>query len=118
MKRATWMTAVAMLAVAACAKGDKSAQQPADSTARNLTLAPTDSSSALHDVPANPPATPATSAAPPKSRPPATKPTQPAPHRRRTPPRRERSSTFRSTTRSPRAAPRRAPPSPAPLWPT
>ena len=31
MKRATWMTAVAMLAVAACAKGDKSAQQPADS---------------------------------------------------------------------------------------
>jgi len=79
MKRATWMTAVAMLAVAACAKGDKSAQQPADSTARDLTLAPTDSSSALHDVPANPPATPATSAAPPKSRPPATKPTQPTP---------------------------------------
>jgi hypothetical protein len=77
MKRATWMTAAAMLAVAACAKGDKSAQQPADSTARNLTLAPTDSSAALHDVPANPPATPATSAAPPKSRPPATKPTQP-----------------------------------------
>lgn len=78
MKRATWMTAVAVLAVAACAKGDKSAQQPADSTARNLTLAPTDSSAAMHDVPANPPAaTPATSAAPPKSRPPATKPAQP-----------------------------------------
>ena len=80
MKRATWMTAVAMLAVAACAKGDKSAQQPADSTARNLTLAPTDSSSALHDVPANPaPTNPSTSAAPPKSRPPVAKPTQPTP---------------------------------------
>jgi hypothetical protein len=77
MKRATWMTAVAMLAVAACAKGDKSAQQPADSTARNLTLAPTESSAALHDVPANPSGTPVTSAAPPKSQPPAAKPTTP-----------------------------------------
>jgi len=79
MKRAIWMTAVATLAVAACAKGDKSAQQPADSTARNLTLAPTESSGAMHDVPAAAaPSTPTTSAAPPKSRPPATKPTAPA----------------------------------------
>ena len=80
MKRAIWMTAVATLAVAACAKGDKSAQQPADSTARNLTLAPTESSAAMHDVPANPPpSTPRTSAAPPKSQPPAKKPSTPAP---------------------------------------
>lgn len=78
MKRMIWMTAVATVAVAACAKGDKTAQQPADSTARNLTLAPTDSSAALHDAPATPAATPpTTSAAPPKSRPPASKPTQP-----------------------------------------
>ena len=77
MKRATWMTAVAILAVAACAKEDKNAQQPADSTARNLTLAPTESTAAMHDVPANPaPANPRTSAAPPKSRPPVTKPSQ------------------------------------------
>ncbi|HET9706768.1 MAG TPA: hypothetical protein VFP39_00550, partial [Gemmatimonadales bacterium] len=84
MKRAIWMTAVATLAVAACAKGDKSAQQPADSTARNLTLAPTESSGAMHDVPANPPpANPSTSTAPPKSQPPAAKPTTPT---RTTPP--------------------------------
>jgi len=77
MKRATWMTAVAILAVAACAKQDTNAQQPADSTARNLTLAPTESTAAMHDVPANPaPANAATSAAPPKSRPPVTKPSQ------------------------------------------
>jgi len=83
MKRAIWMTAVATLAVAACAKGDKSAQQPADSTARNLTMAPTESSGAMHDVPANPPSNPSNSAAPPKSQPPAAKPTTPT---RTTPP--------------------------------
>ena len=84
MKRAIWMTAVATLAVAACAKGDKSAQQPADSTARNLTMAPTESSGAMHDVPANPPpSNPSTAAAPPKSQPPAAKPTTPT---RTTPP--------------------------------
>jgi hypothetical protein len=83
MKRAIWMTAVATLAVAACAKGDKSAQQPADSTARNLTLAPTESSGAMHDVPATPPSNTSTSAAPPKSQPPAAKPTTPT---RTTPP--------------------------------
>jgi hypothetical protein len=77
MKRAIWMTAVATLAVAACAKADKSAQQPADSTARNLTMAPTESSGAMHDVPANPPSNPSTSSAPPKSQPPAAKPTTP-----------------------------------------
>lgn len=80
MKRALWMTAVATLAVAACAKGDKTAQQPADSTARNLTLTPTDSSGAMHDVPANAaPSAATTSAAPPKSQPPAPKPATPKP---------------------------------------
>lgn len=79
MKRALWMTAVATLAVAACAKGDNSAQQPADSTARNLTLAPTESSGAMHDVPANAASNPSTSTAPPKSQPPAARPSTPRP---------------------------------------
>jgi hypothetical protein len=70
-----WGLVAAVVAAAACAKGDKAAQQSADSTARNLTLAPTDSSAALHDVPAptaQPPATPP--ASPPPSRTPAPKP--------------------------------------------
>jgi hypothetical protein len=69
------------LAVAgACAKGEQTAQQSADSVARNLTLAPSESSAALHDVPeagrqaAPPPAT----TPPPRSRPPAPKPAAPA----------------------------------------
>jgi hypothetical protein len=78
MRIQSWGMVAAVVAAAACAKGDKAAQQPADSTARNLTLAPTESSAALHDVPAptsQPAATPAT---PPPSRPPAPKP-KPAP---------------------------------------
>lgn len=70
----------AVVAVAACAKGERAAQQPADSTARDLTLAPTDSTATLRDVPA-PNATPEpapTKTAPPPSRPPAPKP-RPAP---------------------------------------
>src|SRR5215472_2631630 len=77
MKRAIWMTAVATLAVAACAKGDNSAQQPADSTARNLTLAPTESSAAMHDVPAAGAPSNRSTSAPPRSQPPATKPSTP-----------------------------------------
>ena len=79
MRIQSWGLVMAVLAASACAKGDKTAQQPADSTARNLTLAPTESSAALHDVPAptaQPPATPP--ASPPPSRPPAPKP-KPAP---------------------------------------
>jgi len=75
MRIQPWGLVLAVLAASACAKGDKAAQQPADSTARNLTLAPTESSAALHDVPAptaQPPA--ATPATPPPSRPPAPKP--------------------------------------------
>ena len=70
---------VGAIALGACAKGDNAAQQSADSAARNLTLAPTDSSAALHDVPAanTNPAPPPTSP-PPASRPPAERP-KPAP---------------------------------------
>jgi hypothetical protein len=78
MRIQSWGLVAAVVAAAACAKGDKGAQQPADSTARNLTLAPSESSAALHDVPA-PTAQPApTPATPPPSRPPAPKP-KPAP---------------------------------------
>jgi hypothetical protein len=65
----------------ACAKGEQAAQQSADSAARNLTLAPSDSSAPMHDVPVTPPPPPAAApASPPPSRPPAAKP-KPAPAR-------------------------------------
>jgi len=70
--------ALSLVGLAACTKSDKTAQQPADSTARNLTLAPTDSTATLHDVPATPTPQP-TTATPPKSRPPAAKPNAAAP---------------------------------------
>ena len=64
------------LAIAgACAKGENANTASADSTARNLTLAPADSSSALRDAPANPPATPPVTA--PVSRPTVTRPKPP-----------------------------------------
>ena len=66
------LTAVALLA---CAKPDQTSQS-ADSTARNLTLAPTESTAALKDIPA--PATQAAKPAPAK-KPVAPKPTAPAP---------------------------------------
>jgi len=75
MRIQSWGLVMAVLAAGACAKGEQAAQHPADSTARNLTLAPSESSAALHDVPAStaqPPATPPTT--PPPSRPPAAKP--------------------------------------------
>jgi hypothetical protein len=71
--------AVGLVALGACAKGERPAQQSADSAARNLTLAPSDSSAPLHDVPVTPPPPPAAvPASPPPSRPPAPKP-KPAP---------------------------------------
>jgi outer membrane protein with glycine zipper len=58
----------------ACSKGDQAAQLSADSAARNLTLPPTDSSTAMNDAPA-PSATPVSQpTTPPPSRPPAPKP--------------------------------------------
>lgn len=46
------------LSMAACQKGQNQTQT-SDSTARNLTLAPAESTAQLHDVPGNPPAPPA-----------------------------------------------------------
>jgi hypothetical protein len=62
--------------VVACA-GDQQSSQSADSTARNLTLAPAESSAALRDVPVTQPAPPPRSA-PPAARP-AVPPKPPAP---------------------------------------
>jgi hypothetical protein len=78
----TWIRfaiALGMAALPACSKGDQAGQPSADSTARDLTLAPTDSSAALQDVAA--PTTqpePTRTPPPPPSRPPAPRP-QPAP---------------------------------------
>jgi Glycine zipper 2TM domain len=55
----------------ACNKGQDQSQAAADSSARNLTLAPSDSTARLHDVPGNPPAPPA---ARPTNPPPVTRP--------------------------------------------
>src|SRR2546430_4509923 len=67
-----------VVALAACVKSDQ-ANQSADSTARNLTLAPTESTAAMKDVPA--PATQPTKVAPEKQtlapKPPAPKPAAP-----------------------------------------
>src|SRR5207247_1484187 len=75
---------IALLAtfLLACAKGEQS-NAAADSTARNLTLAPSETSVARHDVPAPEPAPVETKKAPaPVTRPPAARPkpaTPPAP---------------------------------------
>jgi hypothetical protein len=63
-----WMrlsTALSLAAALGCAKGEQ-ANQSADSTARNLTLAPTESTAAMKDVPAAAPAEPEKKKAPPK----------------------------------------------------
>jgi hypothetical protein len=68
-------TTALLLSVAllgACAKGENANTASADSTARNLTLAPADSSAAMRDMPATPPATPPVTA-------PVTRPKPPAP---------------------------------------
>jgi len=77
----TWTrfaVALSMAALAACAKGDQAGQPSADSTARDLTLAPTDSSAPLQDVAAPTMDPQPTPTPPPPSRPPAPKP-KPAP---------------------------------------
>ena len=63
----------------ACAKGENANTASADSTARNLTLAPADSSAAMRDAPATPPAAATqTTTAPPPSRPAVERPRPPA----------------------------------------
>lgn len=73
--------AIGLAAVAACAKSDKTADQRADSAARNLTLAPAESTAAMQDVPAPTaqPTPPPSRPAAPKPKPPATRPTPAAP---------------------------------------
>lgn len=66
--------ALSLAALLGCAKGEQ-ANQSADSTARNLTLAPTESTAAMKDVPAPTP-TP-----PPPPPPPERRPTPPPPPR-------------------------------------
>ena len=79
-KHGWFVVVLAGVALFACARGER-AGQSADSTARNLTLAPTESTAALKDVPA--PATEAAKPAPekkaPVKKPVAPKPAPPAP---------------------------------------
>src|SRR5438046_9571463 len=74
-KQGSIFAALAGVALFACVPGEKTAQS-ADSTARNLTLAPTESTAALKDVPA--PATEAAKPAPEKKAP-VKKPVPPKP---------------------------------------
>ena len=74
-KQGSIFAALAGVALFACVPGEKTAQS-ADSTARNLTLAPTESTAALKDVPA--PATEAAKPAPEKKTP-VKKPVPPKP---------------------------------------
>jgi hypothetical protein len=67
-------TTALLLSVAllgACAKGENASNASADSTARNLTLAPAESSAAMRDMPATPPPTPPVTAPVTRPRPPA-----------------------------------------------
>ena len=71
------------LVVTACGSGNAGKRdQASDSTARNLTLAPAESSGAMRDVPANPPAAQQRTTPPPATRNPATR----NPTNRTTPP--------------------------------
>ncbi|HWC73701.1 MAG TPA: glycine zipper domain-containing protein [Gemmatimonadales bacterium] len=66
MNRIVSLAAIALLAAAACKKGEQ-ASQSSDSTARNLTLAPAESTQPMRDVPerrTNPPAPPQSSTRP------------------------------------------------------
>lgn len=77
MKRLGLLMTIAFfgLGATACNKGQDQSQAAADSSARNLTLAPSESTSQMHDVPANPPAPPAARPTnPPATRPPVNRP--------------------------------------------
>ena len=76
--RQTTALLVSLTMLGACAKGENAGNASADSTARNLTLAPADSSAAMRDMPATPPpaspqqvTTPVTRPAVERPRPPA-----------------------------------------------
>jgi hypothetical protein len=79
MNRLAIIATIAALGLSACQKRQDQAQ--ADSTARDLTLAPTESTTAMRDVPdrqTNPPAAPPRTP-PPSTRPPAARPPAPPP---------------------------------------
>ena len=57
MKRIAIVATAAVFGLTACQKSQNQSQA-SDSTARNLTLAPAESTQQLHDVPTNPPANP------------------------------------------------------------
>jgi hypothetical protein len=75
--RPTTALLLTLSVLGACAKGENAGNASADSTARNLTLAPAESSATLRDMPATPPPAPAVTA--PVSRPPVERPKPPAP---------------------------------------
>jgi hypothetical protein len=77
MNRSAILATIAVFALSGCQKAQDQSQT-ADSTARNLTLAPSESTGQMHDVPANPPAPAAQPTPPPATRPPARRPTAPA----------------------------------------
>ncbi|HKA60750.1 MAG TPA: glycine zipper domain-containing protein [Gemmatimonadales bacterium] len=70
MNRILALTAVVLLGVNACQRSDQAGQSN-DTTARNLTLAPAESTGQMHDVPSHEPTPPP---ATPQSRPPAQRP--------------------------------------------
>ena len=74
--RHTTALLLSMAFLGACAKGDNARNASADSTARNLTLAPAESSATMRDMPATPPAAPPVTA--PVSRPAVPRPKPPA----------------------------------------
>lgn len=76
--RQTTALLLSLALLGACAKGDDASNASADSTARNLTLAPADSTAAMRDIAANPPATPPATPPPPPSRPAVERPRPPA----------------------------------------
>jgi hypothetical protein len=75
--RQTTALLLSLVLLGACAKGENASNASADSTARNLTLAPAESSAALRDMPATPP--PAPPATAPVTRPAVQRPRPPAP---------------------------------------
>ncbi|HKC42071.1 MAG TPA: hypothetical protein VKC15_21185 [Gemmatimonadales bacterium] len=67
--RQTTALLLSLALLGACAKGENASNASADSTARNLTLAPAESSAAMRDMPATPPPTTPPAVAPPATRP-------------------------------------------------
>jgi len=78
MNRLAIIAGLTALSLSACQKRDQASTT--DSTARDLTLAPTESTTAMRDVPANPPPS-TTHNPPPATRPPAARPPAPPPAR-------------------------------------